>query len=157
MTNVGLTANNPDISRETVENHSQTKILHQELNYDFYWAANEISKILSKVKGVTYDDDDLEGMTLESVITLWKLMLYPVLFVNRLWYYTAGPILWKHVKIEYPTVKSFTYLQRQKPFHGKLLLKRSYAYPNLQLLELGVVQANFEKLRDSAIREIARS
>ena len=35
-------------------------ILHQELNYDFCWAVNETSRILSKVKGVSYDDDDLE-------------------------------------------------------------------------------------------------
>jgi len=37
-----------------------TTKLHQELNYDIYWAVNETSRILSKVKGVPYDDDDLE-------------------------------------------------------------------------------------------------
>ncbi|CAG8531105.1 21329_t:CDS:2 [Rhizophagus irregularis] len=34
--------------------------LHQELNYDPYWAINETSRILSKIRGVAYDDDDLE-------------------------------------------------------------------------------------------------
>ncbi|CAB4387414.1 unnamed protein product [Rhizophagus irregularis] len=41
-----------------------TTKLHQELNYDFYWAVNETSKILSKVLGMPYDDDDLEDYDL---------------------------------------------------------------------------------------------
>ncbi|RIA96330.1 hypothetical protein C1645_755161 [Glomus cerebriforme] len=46
--------------RIMVEFSNLTAKLHQELNYDPYWAINETSRILSKVKGVAYDDDDLE-------------------------------------------------------------------------------------------------
>ncbi|CAG8504193.1 12444_t:CDS:2 [Funneliformis mosseae] len=146
MTNVGLTANNPDISRETVENHSQVKKVKihasskkrnqeennvfnpsfnkhcqalikcakeyvkaelsiPELNYDFYWAANEISKILSKVKGVTYDDDDLEGYDLGECDNSMEDF--------------GITILWKHVKIEYPTVKSFYIFAKTKTVSRK--------------------------------------
>ena len=39
--------------------------LHQELNYDFYWAVNETSKMFSKVLGDRYyDDEDLEDYDL---------------------------------------------------------------------------------------------
>ena len=46
--------------RIMVEFSNLTAKLHQELNYDPYWAVNETSRILSKVMGVSYDDDDLE-------------------------------------------------------------------------------------------------
>jgi hypothetical protein len=41
-----------------------TAKLHQELNYDFYWAVNETSKILAKVRGYSYDGDDLKDFDL---------------------------------------------------------------------------------------------
>ncbi|CAB4399666.1 unnamed protein product [Rhizophagus irregularis] len=46
--------------RNLIEFSNLTAKLHQELNYDPYWAINETSRILSKVRGVAYDDDDLE-------------------------------------------------------------------------------------------------
>ena len=49
------------VAARAMEGHSNlTAVLHQELNYDPYWAINETSRILSKVKGVAYDGDDLE-------------------------------------------------------------------------------------------------
>ncbi|CAB4381336.1 unnamed protein product [Rhizophagus irregularis] len=41
-----------------------TAKLIEELNYDFYWAVNETSKILSKVQGDSYDGDDLKDYDL---------------------------------------------------------------------------------------------
>ncbi|POG74846.1 hypothetical protein GLOIN_2v1475879 [Rhizophagus irregularis DAOM 181602=DAOM 197198] len=46
--------------RNLIEFSNLTAKLHQELNYDPYWAINETSRILSKIRGVAYDDDDLE-------------------------------------------------------------------------------------------------
>lgn len=46
--------------RIMVEFSNLTAKLHQELNYDPCWALNETSRILSKVTGVSYQDDDLE-------------------------------------------------------------------------------------------------
>jgi hypothetical protein len=46
--------------RILIEFTDLTAKLHQELNYDPYWAINETSRILSKVRGVAYDGDDLE-------------------------------------------------------------------------------------------------
>ncbi|CAB4495503.1 unnamed protein product [Rhizophagus irregularis] len=38
--------------------------LIEELNYDFYWAVNETSKIFSKVQEDSYDGDDLKDYDL---------------------------------------------------------------------------------------------
>ena len=46
--------------RLLIEFTDLTTKLHQELNYDFCWAVNETSRILCKVRGLSYDDDDLE-------------------------------------------------------------------------------------------------
>src|SRR3954451_2381599 len=45
--------------------------------------------------------------------------LYPVLFVNRFWYYTAGRILWKHIEfLDSLRQKKFLRICRNlKPFH----------------------------------------
>ncbi|POG73939.1 hypothetical protein GLOIN_2v1826643 [Rhizophagus irregularis DAOM 181602=DAOM 197198] len=40
--------------------------LIEELNYDFYWAVNETSKILSKVQEDSYDGDDLKDYDLRE-------------------------------------------------------------------------------------------
>jgi hypothetical protein len=45
--------------------------------------------------------------------------LYPALFVCRLWYYTAGQILWKHIELD--CLKQIMFLRiciDLKPFHG---------------------------------------
>jgi len=46
--------------------------------------------------------------------------LYPVLFINRFWYYTAGRILWKHIEfLDSLRQKRFLHICRNlKPFHG---------------------------------------
>ncbi|RIA81954.1 hypothetical protein C1645_789248 [Glomus cerebriforme] len=46
--------------RILIEFSNLTAKLHQELNYDPYWAINETSRIFSKVRGVEYDGDNLE-------------------------------------------------------------------------------------------------
>jgi len=48
-----------------------TTVLHQELNYDFYWAVNETSRILSKAIGEEYGDieecdNSMEGLYKKS-------------------------------------------------------------------------------------------
>ncbi|CAG8546648.1 8471_t:CDS:2, partial [Scutellospora calospora] len=49
------------VAARILEEYSNlTTVLHQELNYDFYWAVNETGKILGKATGEEYDDDDLE-------------------------------------------------------------------------------------------------
>ncbi|CAG8548088.1 205_t:CDS:2 [Funneliformis caledonium] len=54
------------VGRILIEFSNLTTKLHQELNYDFYWAVNETSKILSKVLEIPYDDDDLEDYNLRE-------------------------------------------------------------------------------------------
>ena len=46
--------------RILIEFTKLTAKLYQELNYDYYWAINETSRIFSKVRGVKYDGDNLE-------------------------------------------------------------------------------------------------
>ncbi|CAB4383245.1 unnamed protein product [Rhizophagus irregularis] len=41
-----------------------TAKLIEELNYDFYWAVNETSKILSKIQRDSYNGDDLKDYDL---------------------------------------------------------------------------------------------
>ncbi|CAG8593847.1 4946_t:CDS:2 [Funneliformis caledonium] len=46
--------------------------------------------------------------------------LYPILFINRFWYYTVGQILWKHIEfLDSLRQKKFLRICRNlKPFHG---------------------------------------
>ena len=45
-----------------------TAVLHEKLNYDFYWAVNEATRILDEAAGEEYDDgleecdDSIEGL-----------------------------------------------------------------------------------------------
>ncbi|CAG8688707.1 14983_t:CDS:2, partial [Acaulospora morrowiae] len=58
-------------ARKLEEFSNLTTVLHQELNYDFYWAVNETSRILSKAIGEEYDDleecdNSMEGLYKKS-------------------------------------------------------------------------------------------
>jgi hypothetical protein len=93
--------------------------------------------------------------------------LYPILFINQFWYYTAGRILWKHIEfLDSLRQKKFLRICRNlKPFHGinvrNLIFLFSYdEFSDEDINRIigscpNIVYLNFNDTRKLAISETA--